>query len=250
MTSMSSIAPFVAPFGVFMLCLAGVDEFFPDQHYLLYPIRILLVIAVLAWYWRQLPSLKPASIPASVGVGVLGVVLWVGLAPSAYWLDGFVWDTWHRVGTAAGWSSGAVANHPGLPAGRNPFQLYPAAEAWLLFAIRLSGIALVVPVMEELFWRGFLMRWLIREDFLSLPLGGYQAFSFWATTVCFASVHGSEWPLGLVVGMLYGWWFVRTKRLGSIMVAHGVTNFLLALYCLISGDWHFLSPVQAAHLMN
>jgi CAAX prenyl protease-like protein len=93
------------------------------------------------------------------------------------------------------------------------------------------------------------MRWLIKEDFLSVPLGTYSAFSFLGTTACFASVHGSEWPLAVVVGMIYGAWFVRTRSLGSIMVAHGTTNFFLALYCLASGDWHFLSPVHP-HLAN
>jgi CAAX prenyl protease-like protein len=132
------------------------------------------------------------------------------------------------------------------PPGRDPFQLYPAAGAWVLFGLRLAGIALVVPITEELFWRGFLMRWLIKEDFESVPLGTYQAFSFWTTTAFFASVHGSEWPLGVIVGVIYGAWFVRTKSLGSIMLAHGTTNFLLALYCLVSGDWHFLSTVNAA----
>lgn len=55
-----------------------------------------------------------------------------------------------------------------------------------------------------------------------------------------------EWPLALVVGTIYGAWFVRTKSLGSIMVAHGTTNFLLALYCLFSGDWHFLASASPA----
>jgi hypothetical protein len=87
------------------------------------------------------------------------------------------------------------------------------------------------------------MRWLIKEDFTSVPMGTYQPLSFWITTACFAAVHGAEWPLGVVVGLLYGVWFVRTKSLGSVMLAHGVTNLLLALYCLIANDWHFLSIV-------
>ncbi len=110
----------------------------------------------------------------------------------------------------------------------------------MLFAFRLAGITICVPIMEELFWRGFLMRWLIQEDFTSVPLGAYQPFSFWVTTACFAMVHGSEWLLAVGVGILYGAWFIRTKSLGSVMLAHGSTNLLLALYCLITNDWHFL----------
>lgn len=217
----SQLWPFVAPFFVFMAVLS-VESYFPDQHYTTYPIKTILVAAVIAWYWRSLPSLIPAAPLLSIGVGIVGVVLWVGLDPFLVHYD-----------------------QPLI--GRNPFQLYPAGEAWVLFGFRLMGITLVVPVMEELFWRGFLMRWLIKEDFTSVPLGTYQPLSFWVTTACFAAVHGSEWPLAVGVGVLYGAWFVRTKSLGNIMLAHGVTNLLLALYCLITHDWHFLSIVAPAH---
>ena len=213
--------PFVAPLFLFMAFLS-VESYFPDQHYVLYPIKMILVAGVLAWYWRSLPALIPAAPMRSVWVGVVGVVLWIGIDPILVHYD-----------------------HPLI--GRNPFQLYPAVYAWWLYGFRLAGIAFVVPVMEELFWRGFLMRWLIKEDFTSVPLGTYQPFSFWITTACFAAVHGPEWPLGVVVGLLYGVWFIRTKSLGNIMLAHGVTNLLLALYCLMANDWHFLSIVTLAH---
>jgi CAAX prenyl protease-like protein len=166
--------------------------------------------------------LTPAAPFLSIWVGIVGVVLWVGLDP-------------------------VLVRYDQPLIGRNPFQLYPASEAWVLFGFRLAGISLCVPVMEELFWRGFLMRWLIKEDFTSVPLGTYQPLSFWATTACFATVHGAEWPLAVVVGLIYGIWFVRTKSLGNVMMAHGVTNLLLALYCLITNDWHFLSIVSPPH---
>ena len=211
------MAPFVAPFFLFMLCLS-VEGFFPDRHYLLYPIKTILVAAVLAWYGRALPSLTPSAPMGSVGLGVAAVVLWIALDP-------------------------LLVHYDQPLVGRNPFHLYPAAEAWMLVGFRWAGITLVVPVMEELFWRGFLMRWLIKEDFTSVPLGTYRPLSFWITTACFAAVHGPEWPLAVVAGLLYGGWFVRTKSLGNVMLAHGVTNFLLVLYCLTANDWHFLSIV-------
>jgi hypothetical protein len=158
--------PFVAPLLVFMLCLAG-EGYFPDRHYLLYPVKTLLVAVAIAWGWRRLPSFRPGSPLLSLGVGILGVALWVGLDPY-------------------------LVHYAQPLVGRNPFQLYPAAEAWVLFSIRLAG---------------------------------------------------PEWPLGLIVGVLYGLWFIRTKKLGDIMLAHGVTNALLALYCLVTNDWHFLSIV-------
>ena len=213
--------PFIAPLFLFLVFLS-IQGYFPDQHYLLYPIVTIIVAAVIAWYWRSYPSLKPSAPIVSILIGIVAVVLWIGLDPFLVHYD-----------------------QPLI--GRNPFQLYSPALAWLLFGFRLAGISLCVPILEELFWRGFLMRWLIKEDFTSVPLGTYQHVSFWITTACFAAVHGSEWPLAVVVGIIYGGWFVRTKSLGNIMLAHGVTNFLLALYCLITNDWHFLSIVAPAH---
>jgi len=213
----SAAWPLVAPFLAFMIFLT-VEGYFPDQHYVLYPFKTLLVVAVLAWYWKALPPLWPRAPMLSIGVGVLGFALWIGLDPF-------------------------IVHYDQPLIGRNPFLLYPPAEAWLLFGFRLAGIALVVPIMEELFWRAFLMRWLIKDDFTSVPLGTYEYRSFWITTALFAVVHGSEWSLAVVVGVLYGAWFVRTKSLGNIMLAHGVTNFFLALYCLFANDWHFLSIV-------
>ena len=213
----SPALPFVAPFFLFMAFLV-VEGWFPDQHYLIYPVKTFAVGAVILWFWRALPRLTPTLPVLSMLVGVLGVMLWIGLDP---WLVHY--------------------DRPLI--GRNPFLLCPAVSAWTLFAFRLLGIAVVVPITEELFWRGFLMRWLIKDDFTNVPLGAYRPVSFAITTACFAAEHGAEWPLGLIVGLLYGAWFVRTKSLGNVILAHAVTNLLLALYCLFANDWHFLSIV-------
>ncbi len=216
----SKALPFIAPLFLFMLFLC-VQGFCPNQHYVLYPIATISVAAVFACYWHSLPSLVPSAPIASIGIGIVCVIAWIGLDP--------------------------ILVHYDQPLiGRNPFLLYPAGIAWTLFGFRLAGIAICVPIMEELFWRGFLMRWLIKDDFTSIPMGTYRPMSFWATAACFASVHGSQWPLAVVVGIIYGVWFVKTKSLGNVVLAHGITNLLLALYCLFTNDWHFLSIVSTA----
>lgn len=209
--------PFVTPFLVFMIFLA-VEGWFPDRHYLIYPWKVAAVGAVILAYWRQYPSLRPSAPFTSTLIGVIAVALWIGLDP-------------------------VLVHYSSPPVGRDPFLLYPAPWAWILFGFRLFGLTLIVPISEELFWRGFLMRWLINNDFTRVPLGTYTTFSFFVTTAFFASVHGAQWPLAVIVGLIYGAWFVRTKRLGDIMLAHGVTNFLLGFYCLLTRDWHFLSPI-------
>jgi uncharacterized protein len=244
MTTKSAALPLVVPFLTFMIFLTG-ESFFPDLHYVLYPFKTLLVVAVLAWYWKSLPPMWPGSALLSVGIGILGIVLWVSLDPWSIRFNILLEELWNCVVLLGGLDSWKTQVDSVTLGGRNPFVLYPPAEAWTLFAIRLAGISLIVPIMEELFWRAFLMRWLMRDDFTAVPIGTYEHRSFWITTALFALVHGSEWPLAVVVGLLYGAWFVRTKRLGDVMVAHGTTNFLLALYCLYSNDWHFLSPIVA-----
>jgi len=105
---------------------------------------------------------------------------------------------------------------------------------------RVTGACLVVPVMEELLWRSFLMRWLINKDFLGVSLGTYTHISFWITVFCFVSVHRPwEWGVTLVAGILYGAYLVRTKNLVGCVIAHAVTNLGLAVYVVYSGSWFY-----------
>ncbi len=214
----TSAGPYVVPFLIFSIFLAA-EGWFPNDHYLIYPWKTLLVGAAILLFWKNLPNLVPTQWLASVLIGVLCVALWIELDPILVRYD-----------------------HPLV--GRNPFLLYTPPLAWTLYGFRLLGLTLCVPIMEEIFWRGFLMRVLIRENFSEVPMGTYQPFSFFCTTAAFATVHGAEWPLAVVVGLIYGTWFVKTKRLGDVILAHATTNFLLGLYCLAANDWHFLSIVS------
>jgi CAAX prenyl protease-like protein len=78
----------------------------------------------------------------------------------------------------------------------------------LILALRCARAAILVPLVEELFWRAWLPRWVDArgEDFRRIPLGQYTLATFWITAILFASEHGSRWDVGLAAGLLYNWW--------------------------------------------
>jgi len=108
-----------------------------------------------------------------------------------------------------------------------------------VLVLRSLRAALIVPVVEELFWRAWLMRWIINPNFQKIPLGAYTAFSFWAVAVLFASEHGPYWDVGLVTGVIYNWWMVRTRSLGDLVLTHAVTNACLSAYVIAAGKWEY-----------
>jgi len=112
--------------------------------------------------------------------------------------------------------------------------------SFLTLGFRLLRLVIVVPLVEEFFWRGFLMRWLIdggnRWD--RLPIGTFAWPSFLITTVSFALVHQTtDWSVALIYGALAGWVTVRTRSLGAVVLMHAVANLVLGLYILKTGFW-------------
>lgn len=117
----------------------------------------------------------------------------------------------------------------------------PAAALRQPSVLWLRGIraVVIVPIVEELFWRGWLMRWVIAPRFESIPLGTRSARAFWIVAVLFASEHGPFWDVGLMAGVLYNWWMLRTRSLGDLVLAHAITNACLSAYVVWSGSWEY-----------
>jgi CAAX prenyl protease-like protein len=114
-----------------------------------------------------------------------------------------------------------------------------AGLSWPVLALRMIRAVVIVPIVEELFWRAWLMRWLIDADFEKVPLGTYAAQSFWIVAALFASEHGPYWDVGLAAGIIYNWWMVRSRSLGDLILAHAVTNFALSAYVIAAGKWEY-----------
>ena len=102
-----------------------------------------------------------------------------------------------------------------------------------------GGTMLMNAPAEELFWRGWLPRWLQDQDFVKVPLGRYTTFAFLVTALLFASEHGPYWEVGLLAGLAYNWWMWRTRSLGDLVLAHAVTNACLSAYVWATREWQY-----------
>ena len=111
-------------------------------------------------------------------------------------------------------------------------------SGWMLFW-RTARAVIIVPVMEELFWRAWLMRWMINPRFELVPLGTYAPAAFWLTAILFGSEHGPYWDVGLITGAIYNWWMIRTKSVADCILVHAVTNLALSCYVIAYAQWQY-----------
>ena len=208
------------PFAVFLFLLEF-QKFIPVGPAVEYPLRLLILSAVLFVFSRHVIDLHSSHRIESVILGVLVFVIWIG--PDIV----FPGYRQHWIFQNA------------LIAVSNP----PVPERILLSPVvlwsRILRAILLVPIIEELFWRAWLMRWLISPRFEQIKLGAYAPVAFWATAVLFASEHGPYWDVGLVAGILYNWWMVRTRSLGNCILAHAVTNACLCGYVVATHHWEY-----------
>jgi CAAX prenyl protease-like protein len=185
----------------------------------LYPIKTAAVLALLIYFWPQYRELKdkvvngPAEAVLTVTVGLLVYLGWVRMD----WSWAMQGD-----GTATGYDPFRAGTGIGI----------------VLAGIRIFGASVVVPIMEELFWRSFMIRYLISSKFDSIALGTFSLFSFAATVVLFGLEH-DLWLAGMMAGAAYTGLLYYTKRLWPCILAHTVTNFALGVHVLVTGEWRW-----------
>lgn len=196
---------------VVLIATAFTTQLFTGSFYWAYPVHI-IVTAVYLWRYRQhLPSLYCASpvLPVLAGLGVL--VFWVLLLPAD-------------------------------PQDNNLFALNlfgasnGAAIAWLV--LRLVGSSVIVPLVEELAFRGYLWHWLTRH--LGQRLS--ERATSWAALVVSSLVFGvfhDHWVIAAAAGLAYGLVYLRRKCLADSVLAHATTNLALGLYTMVFGEWSY-----------
>jgi len=112
------------------------------------------------------------------------------------------------------------------------------AIAWMVIAVRIAGSTLVVPPLEEVFFRSFVYRYLAKADFMSVSLGQFLWMPFIVTSVVFGLNH-NEWLAGILCGFAYQGLVIYKKRLSDAITAHAITNFLLGIWVAWRGAWNF-----------
>jgi uncharacterized protein len=228
---------FVAPFLVYMLM--GILEPSPTEpggaqlglaipyssYPLLYTLKIALTLAAVALVapgYRQFPWRMTRW---AFLAGVVGVFLWVALCrlnvlqQLAETLD----SDWLR----------KLGARPAF----NPFEQMAESPTWMwgFLAVRFLGLALVVPLIEEMFLRGFVMRFVMAADWWTVPLGKVSAAAVAASVVLPVLSHPGEMLAAVVwFGMVTGL-MVKTRNLWDCVAAHAVTNLLLGIYVVASG---------------
>ena len=218
----------VAPFGVFLILTFLQGQFGETGRYWIYVGKSLLGACLVSIAWPLVAEMRWKVSASAIGVGVAVFALWVGLDPFVPKQP----ELWDKLGFSK------PPQHPSLP--WNPFVQFGEGTtlAWFFVCARILGSSLVVPPLEEVFYRSFVYRWIARPDFQSVKLGEFSLKSFPLTALVFGFAH-NEWLAGILCAAAYQGLVCWKKNLGEAMTAHAITNFLLGIYIINRGQWQF-----------
>lgn len=207
---------YVLPMVAFMV-LTTVESSASKANYVwLYLAKVVIVTATLLWFKRPLKDISPKA-------NVLLPAILVGLAVFVEWV---LLDKW------------IPYPHLGHRTGLDPFAAIDSPILRSLFLVaRFYGLVAMVPVMEELFWRSFLLRYATNDsDFTRIPLGTFSWTAFLLVAVGFSLVH-TEWLVAFICACAYALLLRQTKSIFACIVAHGTTNLALGVYVILTHDW-------------
>ncbi len=219
--SLPAWVPYVAPFTLFLL-MTTIEGRLPREAYpLAYSLKIVLVTVLLIALRRGIPEARPGGggWALATALGLLLCLMWVWVTPHTPPLK-FL----------------GSGNREGFDPGR-AF----ATQAGLLsfLTVRFFGLVMIVPLVEELFFRSFLLRVATNlDDFQAVPLGTFSAVALLINVLVFALSH-PEWLAAAIFALALCLLLRYTKNLFACILAHGVTNLLLGVYVLHTGQWQY-----------
>jgi uncharacterized protein len=217
------LVAFTLPMAVFLTLLGlgetlrnpGGNRWLAAPEYWIYPIQTLLCGALVLWFWRDYELRAPRKVWFAIAIGIAVFILWI--APQQF------------LGFAPRLTGFDPERFSGQPA------MY-----WTTVTFRFLRLVIVVPLVEEIFWRGFVLRYFISEKFTTIAIGTFSWISFIAVTAGFGFAHSqADWIPAFICGALYNLVAYRTRSLATCVVAHALTNLLLGLWVMQTRQWGF-----------
>ncbi len=201
----------------------------PEQ--LFYPIQTLLCALVLGFFWKHYEFKWTRKVWIGVLAGFVGIGFWL--------LPTVLYDHLGMTGKPDGFFqklSGLAPRDEGFDPGvfENP------AAYWTSLIFRILRAVVIVSLVEEIFWRGFLMRFLLDMDgdYWKVPFGKAAFLSFAVVTLGFMLAHAPlDWAGAVVYGSITYWVAVKTKSLLACVVMHGVANASMAAFAMVYGKY-------------
>jgi hypothetical protein len=188
----------------------------------IYSLRLAATAIAIALVWRPIRDWVGRTTWWPIPLGFVLVVPWIVLV---------------MLQREAGWAVSAVER-----SGFNPFEQFAegSAAAWGFFAVRAIGLVVIVPLVEELFLRGFLMRYAIDEKFWEVPFGRLTLASTAACLIYAAATHPAEALAAISWFAVVSGIAVATRRPIDTILAHAATNLALGAYVVATGNWWLL----------
>lgn len=199
-----------------------------------YPVQILVCGATLLFF-RQHYVFRPwRGLILAVLFATVGIACWI--------LPAWLHQRWSQPGQGdPGWWRwlGVVPRNDGF----DPDVIDHHSFWWTAaVGMRFLRMVVIVPLVEEIFWRGFLMRYVIAEErpFEAVPFGTHHWKAFVIVTTGVVLIHNPEDYVGaLIWGVLMYGLAVRTRSLGACVAMHAAGNLLLGVYVLQTRQWGF-----------
>lgn len=184
---------------------------------------------VLVWMFRRhLPLKGPCHWHIAIPAGIFSAALWVA---GEHWLRSF---DWYSVRLPLPLFSG----EPEFVDPRDTLGAYRLY--WVTVVTRITTAVITVPVVEELFWRAFMLRAFINwTEFEKVPLGKFTLYSFIGTALLSTVQHPDNWGVSIACWLVFNALFYWKTSVPFIIVVHGVTNLALYIYVVQTKDWIF-----------
>jgi CAAX prenyl protease-like protein len=217
------LVAFTSPMALFLGLLAlssvvrhtGAAFWLGSPEYWIYPAQTLLCGSVVLCFWREYEFRSPRK---------LWIALLIGLVVFAFWI-----------------APQQFFRFEPRRSGFDPEVFGTGSSVyWAVVALRFLRLVVVVPFVEEIFWRGFLLRYLVNERFTTVAMGAFSWLSFAVVTLGFGLAHSrADWVAAVICGGLYNLVAYRTRSLSSCVIAHAVTNCLLGVWVMQTRQWGF-----------